>query len=159
MSNDKKTNDLFDMGSSEGNLFESSAKDGMFPDTVANPFEKTDSAAPIIEIKEEAPVIPVTEDKKEKKNTKSNRSKTDKKALSQNIKTQKKKRESMKVDKTWNIAYAANQYNPPEDDMTLDEVRQWLELDYPELSKERCRMEVNEEKKLIIPIVSGAKKG
>ncbi|MFE4029247.1 hypothetical protein ACFX4N_24120 [Priestia sp. YIM B13551] len=43
--------------------------------------------------------------------------------------------------------------------MTLEQVREWLELDYPELSKERTKLVVEEEKKLIVPIVSGAKKG
>lgn len=30
--------------------------------------------------------------------------------------------------------------------MTLEQVREWLELDYPELSKERCHMDVDADK-------------
>ncbi|MEK1828821.1 hypothetical protein AAAC51_06630 [Priestia megaterium] len=43
--------------------------------------------------------------------------------------------------------------------MSLEQVRQWLELSFPELSKERTKMDVQEEQKLVVPIVSGAKKG
>ena len=181
--NNNKTNDLFGSVDLTGNTFlentEAKGFDNVFQQpagadlfstpavdpfanasTADNPFAQVKSQEqepPVVEVKkeekpkEEPPVVPVNKDNKSKPKKNS--------AVSKSIKNQVKKREDVKVDKTWTVAYAAQQHNPPEDDMSLDALRQWLELDYPELSKERCRMEVDEEKKLVVPIVSGAKKG
>lgn len=161
-------NNPFDIPSSD--LFSSSDTKG-FGDlfqtpTGTNPFDNVQAAAPIVPVsneekvdKDEAPVVQIKDEKKEKSKKGKGKSKPKDTALSKKIKEQKAKKENLKVDKTWVVAYSAQQYNPPEDDMTLDSVREWLEIDYPELSKERCRMEVDETKKLIVPIVSGAKKG
>lgn len=106
---------------------------------------------------EDEPVVQIKEESKTKNKTKQTTKK--KNELSNKIKEQKNRLASLKVDKSWTIAYSAQQYNPPEDNMTIEAVREWLEIDYPELSKERCRIEISEDKKLIVPIVSGAKKG
>ncbi|MFE7817877.1 hypothetical protein ACFU1R_06690 [Priestia megaterium] len=184
--NNNKTNDLFGSVDLSANTFlennEAKGFDNVFQqpagadlfsmpaadpfanlnaNTAENPFaqpqaQEKKEEPPVVEVKkeekkEEPPVVPVKKDNKTKPKKNS--------AVSKAIKNQVKKKEDMKVDKTWTVAYAAQQHNPPEDDMTLDALRQWLELDYPELSKERCRMEVDEEKKLVVPVVSGAKKG
>lgn len=170
MTKDKNVNDLFSIDLSQNdfldpseakafdNIFQQSAGADIFaaPNN-SNPF---DSPAPVVEVKDEAPIVPIKkeEPKPQSKAGKPAKGKKDP-ALSKNIKKQMENRKNMKVDTTWNIAYAAAQYNPPENDMTLEQVREWLELDYPELSKERCRMEIDEEKKLIVPIVSGSKNG
>lgn len=141
-------------------LFQTPAGTDLFNMPPANPFEGIAQTTPIVETKKVEP--PVVEVKKEgtAKNKKPTKGKGKKQSeLAKKIKEQKTKRENMKVDTTWNIAYAAQQYNPPEDDMTLEQVREYLEIDFPELSKERCRMEIDSAKKLIVPIVSGAKKG
>ncbi|UOE58158.1 hypothetical protein [Cytobacillus oceanisediminis] len=85
--------------------------------------------------------------------------KNDKKtAAKATSKDKKKKKEDIQVDESWTVAYAGNQLSPSRP-MKLEELREELELDYPELSKERTRMEANEERKLVVPIVSGAKNG
>ena len=43
--------------------------------------------------------------------------------------------------------------------LTLEDVRKKLEKDYPELSKQRTKMEWDEKKNIIVPIVTGGKKG
>lgn len=43
--------------------------------------------------------------------------------------------------------------------VTLEEVRKYLEDDYPELGKERTLMEYDKDKGLVIPIVRGSRKG
>lgn len=43
--------------------------------------------------------------------------------------------------------------------VTLEEVREYLEEDYPELSKDRTVMEYDIEKNIIIPILRGSRKG
>lgn len=59
----------------------------------------------------------------------------------------------------YQYAYAGHVGNLPEEDMTLDRVREYLQVDFPELSKERTKMDVDKEKQLIVPLVLGAKKG
>lgn len=95
--------------------------------------------------KDEAPVVPVKKEAKGKSKAKDTKKKT--KSPMEHI-----------VDGTWEVAYAGHRVNPPHE-MKVEELRAWLELDYPELSKERCRMIVEEDKKLIVPVVSGAKNG
>lgn len=43
--------------------------------------------------------------------------------------------------------------------LTLEDVRKKLEKDYPELSKQRTKMDWDEKKNIIVPIVTGGKKG
>lgn len=64
-----------------------------------------------------------------------------------------------KVDTSFTVVYAGHKEAVPYDDMTLEEVRAFLEADYPELSKERAQLLLDEEKKYIIPVVKGAKNG
>jgi hypothetical protein len=178
MTDKKNTNDLFNIDLSTNdfldpseakafdNLFQTPAGSDLFgTPSSGNPFETTTPVEPpIVEIKadekpkEEPPVVPIKKEAEKPAAKTTGKGKKDP-ALSKNIKSQVQKRENMKVDTTWNIAYAAQQYNPPENDMTLEQVREWLEMDYPELSKERCRMEIDEDKKLIVPIVKGSKNG
>ncbi|MGM2632395.1 hypothetical protein [Bacillus cereus group sp. Bce040] len=153
---DLSQNDFLDPTESKkfDGLFQTTAGTNLFDAPSSSPFDNaTQTEQPVVvQVKEEEkpPVVPVN--KEEKKPTGKAKGK-DKK----NIKPVDKK--NIKVDTTWNIAYAAQQYNPPENDMTLEQVREWLELDYPELSKERCHMDVDADKKLIVPIVKGAKNG
>jgi len=83
--------------------------------------------------------------KPKKNNTSSNKKKTT------------SKEEKFGVDYT--VYYAGHTIQVPNDDMTLEEIRQYLEEEFPELSKERTEMTVNKEKKSITPIVKGSKKG
>jgi|GEM_PF-6743471 len=46
----------------------------------------------------------------------------------------------------------------PEDDMTLDKIRHFLEMDYPQFSKDRTEMMVDKAQKYIIPNVAKAPK-
>jgi hypothetical protein len=64
-----------------------------------------------------------------------------------------------KVNSDFVVFYAGHKVNVPEDNMTIEEVRAFLEMDFPELSKERTEMTIDKEKKEIVPVVKGAKKG
>lgn len=46
----------------------------------------------------------------------------------------------------------------PEDDMSLDKIRHYLEMDYPQFSKDRTEMMVDKAQKYIIPNVAKAPK-
>lgn len=70
-----------------------------------------------------------------------------------------KSKEEKKYGPEFQYAYAGHVGNLPEEDMTLERVREYLQVDFPELSKERTRIEVDEDKNLIIPIVKGTKSG
>jgi len=74
-------------------------------------------------------------------------------------KATKPKKEDKLYDTSWLIFYAGHRLTVPEDGLLLDQVRAYLELEFPELSKERTEMLTDEEKKHIIPVVKGAKKG
>ena len=163
---DLSDNDFLDRSEANGfgDLFSAPAGDDLFGSA---PAPVVPAPAPTKEeAKEEIPVVQIKVPGVEVKQTKTSSAKTTAKketkktdpALSKNIKEQMKKKEERKVDGTWEVAYAAQRLNPPHE-MTLEELRQYLELDWPELSKERCRMTIDEEKKLIVPIVSGAKNG
>lgn len=107
--------------------------------------------------KEEEPIVPVkVVDTKKKKRTQSKPKESS--DLAKKLKEQKKKKEDTTITPEWTIAYSAQQYHVPHD-MKVEEVRQWLEVDYPELSKERTTWDIDESKHLLVPIVSGAKKG
>jgi hypothetical protein len=71
----------------------------------------------------------------------------------------KAKKEPEKVGKEYIVYYAGHRVAVPEDDMTLDEVRSYLECDFPELSADRTEMTVDSKEKQIVPVVKGAKKG
>ncbi|MBU5262036.1 PRTRC system protein C [Bacillus atrophaeus] len=73
-------------------------------------------------------------------------------------KKQKAKPEE-KVGTDYVVYYAGNRIPVPEDNMTLEEVRAYLEADFPELSKERTQMLLEKKEKQVVPVVSGAKKG
>jgi hypothetical protein len=64
-----------------------------------------------------------------------------------------------KVNSDFVVFYAGHKVNVPEDGMTIEQVRAFLESDFPELSKERTEMTIDKEKKEIVPVVKGAKKG
>ncbi|AGA60075.1 hypothetical protein Theco_4075 (plasmid) [Thermobacillus composti KWC4] len=64
------------------------------------------------------------------------------------------------------ICYAGNNFSItkffPNDDLAkldLEAIRKRLEKDFPELSKQRTKMDWDEKKNIIIPIVTGGKKG
>jgi hypothetical protein len=64
-----------------------------------------------------------------------------------------------KVSTEFTVYYAGHRIPVPEDNMTLESLREFLEGDFPELSKERTEMTIDREKKQVVPIVKGAKKG
>ena len=168
--NENKTFDLFANIDATSNDFLDSKEVDMFGDLFNLPASSNDlfgNSEPVaVQAKpetaqaepetKEIPVVPAPKVSTQKKAT----SKTKKKnpALTKNIKEQIKKNDERKVDGTWQVAYAARRLNPPHE-MTIEELRQFLELDWPELSKDRCSMTIDEEKKLIVPIVNGAKNG
>jgi len=115
----------------------------IFADTAA-------TEEPVAPVKED-PVVPVKEVVAKESKTKKTAKKADKKPAV--------KDEDLEVSTEWTIAYAGQQMNPPHDKMKVEDVRQWLEVDFPELSKERCKWSIEKKKKLMVPIVSGAKKG
>ncbi|MES9681656.1 hypothetical protein ABWK22_01745 [Gottfriedia acidiceleris] len=172
MSENNKPKDLFSIDLSQNDfldpseskqldkIFQAPAGTGLFAVPSNNPFDNTTVVTPpVVEVKtEEKPIVQVPV-KNETKTSKANSKTKQKSELSNKIKSQVERRKNIKVDTTWNIAYAGNQYNPPENDMTLEQLREYLELDYPELSKERTLMEIDEDKKLIVPIVKGSKNG
>ncbi|CDQ41877.1 hypothetical protein [Virgibacillus salexigens] len=71
----------------------------------------------------------------------------------------KKSKPSQKVGMEYTVYYAGHQVPVPEEDMTMDTVRSYLETDFPELSKDRTEMLIDEKNKQIVPVVKGAKKG
>lgn len=155
---DLSQNDFLDPTESKkfDGLFQTTAGTNLFDNPSSNnPFDNVAQTEPpvVVQVKEEEKPPVVQVNKEEKKPAAGKAKGKDKKT------TKPVDKKNIKVDTTWNIAYAAQQYNPPENDMTLEQVREWLELDYPELSKERCHMDVDADKKLIVPIVKGAKNG
>jgi hypothetical protein len=73
--------------------------------------------------------------------------------------TQIKPKEEKKVGVSYNVYYAGNTIQVPEDDMTLEELREFLQVDFPEFSKDRTELIVDHDKKEVRPIVKGSKKG
>jgi hypothetical protein len=74
-------------------------------------------------------------------------------------KVEAKPKEEKKYGTDYTVCYARYREVLPKEDMTLEDIREWLEADYPELSKERTKMDVDEKTKTIAPIPSNAKKG
>jgi hypothetical protein len=58
----------------------------------------------------------------------------------------------------YTVFFAGHEKRVPAE-MTQEEIRQYLEEDFPELSKDRTSFDVNEEKKHLYVRVSGGKKG
>lgn len=74
-------------------------------------------------------------------------------------KAKPKAKEEQKVDQEYMIYYAGHRVPVPQNNMTLESVRQFLEMDFPELSKARTEMTIDTKEKQIVPVVKGAKKG
>ncbi|PVC74998.1 hypothetical protein C2I27_03670 [Priestia megaterium] len=64
-----------------------------------------------------------------------------------------------KVGSDYNVYYAGHSIPVPQDDMSLEQLRSFLEADFPEMSKERTKMTVNTEKKQVVPVIHGGKNG
>lgn len=180
MSKDKK-NDPFDLFSnfdtnssdSWGNVdnkdpFGNNKKEdpfaGFFPTEQPKPTEapvkSNDPFASLpVEPKKEEKVVSIKGGSKES-------AKTDNKKTADKPKTEKEDKSAKVagdygkevVDESWTIAYAGHQESPPHE-MTLEEMRQKIELDFPELSKVRTKWFLEKDRKLAIPVVSGAKMG
>ena len=78
----------------------------------------------------------------------------------------KPEKKEIKVDHTWSIAYYGNTFTVQEffpdlsegQTVTLDELREEMQKEYFEMSRERTFFEVDEERKIVIPIVKGTSK-
>lgn len=64
-----------------------------------------------------------------------------------------------KVGTEYTVYYAGHKIPVPKDDMTLEELRQHLAYDFPEMSKKRASFDVDKEMKEIVPSVNGTKRG
>lgn len=64
-----------------------------------------------------------------------------------------------KVDSEFIVCYAGHKIPVPHNDMTLEQVREILEKDFPEMTKQRAKLEVDKEKKQVIAFVHGGKHG
>lgn len=64
-----------------------------------------------------------------------------------------------KVGTDYTVYYAGHKIPVPKDDMTLEELRQYLVCDFPEMSKKRATFDVDKEMKEIVPAVNGTKRG
>ncbi len=57
------------------------------------------------------------------------------------------------------VAYAGHQHVITDRTLSLEAIRQMLERDYPELSKDRCEMTYDAKTGIFVPVVKGARKG
>lgn len=71
----------------------------------------------------------------------------------------KKQEEPEEYDKDRFVSYAGHRIEIPRRNMKLEEVRQMIEEQFPELSKERTEMLYDEELGLVIPVLKGHRKG
>lgn len=62
-------------------------------------------------------------------------------------------------DKDRMVAYAGHQLPITDRTLSLEQIRQLLEPQYPELSKDRCDMTYDNKTGIIVPVVKGARKG
>lgn len=69
------------------------------------------------------------------------------------------KKEPEVYDKDRAVHYAGHRIEVPTREMNLEGVRQMLEEQFPELSKERTEMLYDDEKGLVIPVLKGHRKG
>jgi hypothetical protein len=75
--------------------------------------------------------------------------------------------EKIKVNEEWTVCFAAQRFQIheffdgqiPEGGVSLEELREKMELEFYELSKERVVWEHDKERKLLFPIVKGTSKG
>ncbi len=71
----------------------------------------------------------------------------------------KPKAEPEVYDKVRTVAYAGHRHEVTDRTLSLEQVRQVLERDYPELSKDRCEMTYDDKTGIIVPVVKGSRKG
>ncbi|GAK41966.1 hypothetical protein TCA2_4458 [Paenibacillus sp. TCA20] len=64
----------------------------------------------------------------------------------------------VKYDTNWVCLVYDKRIPVPEDGLTLEKVRQYLEMEYPQFSKDRTEMMIDKEQKYIIPNVTKAPK-
>lgn len=62
-------------------------------------------------------------------------------------------------DKDRIVAYAGHQHVVTDRTLSLEQIRQVLERDFPELSKDRCEMTYNATTGIVVPVVKGSRKG
>lgn len=159
MANEKDQLDLFGNFNTQGNdLWGSASNDDPFGDSKnEDPFAFLPKEEPQKENNKVVSIKPTVDKTSSKKETKS--SKKDEKAKTPAKPVAPKPVPSDQlVDATWTIAYAGHQKNP-DHEMKLEQMRENIELDFPELSKERTKWIVDQERKLAVPVVSGAKNG
>ncbi|CCF16727.1 putative uncharacterized protein [Brevibacillus laterosporus GI-9] len=82
--------------------------------------------------------------------------------------TIKEKHKNFLIKETgWKIAYATQTFNVaeffndliPESGLTLEQIREQMELEFAEFSKSRTHWEIDEERKMLFPIIRGESKG
>lgn len=170
-------NNLFNMDAAS-NLFgdEPTGGDDLFSlgndgaEETAKPEEKKadaepkKEAAPKKEVEPKKDAAPKKEEaapKKEeaKKEPAKNKSSDSKAKTPDKKKLTKSEMDNLRVGPTWTIAYAAQVFTPPEVDMTLEQVREYMEQDYPEFSSSRTKWEVDEDKHLLVPVIHSGKMG
>lgn len=82
-------------------------------------------------------------------------------------KTPVKLKEDIKVDGEWTICYATQKFRPheffdgqiPAEGVTLEELRQEMEKEFFEFSKDRTYWDIDKERKLLFPSSRGTAKG
>lgn len=84
---------------------------------------------------------------------------TKKKTSAKPASVPQKKIDPQKVGTDYTVMYAGHKIPVPQDDMLLEDLRAYLEADYPELSRERAELIIDKEKFHVVPVVKGAKKG
>lgn len=62
-------------------------------------------------------------------------------------------------DKDRVVAYAGHTHPVTDRTLSLEAIRQMLERDYPELSKDRCEMIYDAKSGIVVPVVKGSRKG
>lgn len=67
--------------------------------------------------------------------------------------------EVLPVDKDRIVYYAGHRIAIPDRTLSLEAIRQQLELEYPELSASRTLMQYDDTTGMVVPIVTAAKKG
>lgn len=66
---------------------------------------------------------------------------------------------ALTLDPTWNIAYAGHLIPVPEENMTVDRLHEFMEIDFPELAKRRSKAHLDKDDKLVTFAPNAAKKG
>lgn len=151
-------------------------KDAPAPDTVLKEYENTientivssedgtltlDFFGDIKAKQEEEEKKKIEEEKARKEATEKNKSKINKRE------NQQAKKESVKINRDWTISYAAQSYTVSEfitdlkdgDEVEVEVLRQKMEEEFFEFSKQRTRFEFDLERRIVFPIVTGSHKG